>query len=59
MLINSLRQLLVALGQFFFPLLGHMTSPEHTGDPCDVIFGRKNNWDPKDNVNISRMKPKS
>ena len=41
--INSLQQLLMALGQIFsfFQYTSHMTLPEHSGDPCDFIFGQK------------------
>ena len=41
--INSLRQLVTALGQIFSFLLytGHMMSSKHSGDRCDVIFGKK------------------
>ena len=50
--IISLRQLVTALGQIFSFLLytSHMTSPEHSGDPCDLIFGpkRKKIGDPRD-----------
>ena len=41
--INSLRQLLTSLDQkfSFFLYTSDMTSPEHSGDPCDVIFNQK------------------
>ena len=42
--INSLWQLVTALG--------YITSSEHSGDPCDVIFGRKKG-EPRDYTQIS------
>ena len=43
MTINFVQQLVTALCQIFSYLVytGNKTSPENSGDPCDVIFGQK------------------
>ena len=62
--IDSLRQLVKELDQiqilsFFFIYESHMMSLEHSGDSCDVIFGKKILDSYRNHAQIFHMIPKT